>query len=151
MKITGICTLNLAIGQVDIQHEVIIADIESEGLLGSDFLSKHDCVLNFKKGVLEIDGETIPYREHVGSVTICRVKVAETVTIPAGGETVLAGRLMRRGKHIACGIVEPSSQFVAKTGVLVGKSLVDPTNKPIPVRVMNFMKEVVNFCLKIKN
>ena len=137
MKVKGKCVLDLTIGHIEVQHKVIIADIEPEGLLGSDFLVKHNCVLSFKKNTLEIEGESVPYREHVSSATVCRVKVSDTVTIPAGGEAVIAGKLIRRGKHTVCGIIEPSSQFVSKNGILVGKSLVDPCNTLIPIRVMN--------------
>ena len=141
MKVSGKCVLDFVIGQVETEQEVIVADIESEGLLGSDFLINLNCVLNFKTGVLEIDGETVPYREQLGPYAICRVKVAETVTIHAGQEVILPGKLIRRGKHGKCGIIEPSNQFVSKHGILVGRTLVDPTNKLVPIRIMNLSTE----------
>ena len=141
MNVAGRCTMDLAVGHIEVEHDCIIADIEAEGLLGSDFLVKHNCVLNFKSGVLEVEGESVPYRDHVGSLIICRVKVVETVTIPAGEEAIIAGKLIKRGKHNLCGVIEPSEQFVSKTGILVGKSLVDPNNRTVPVRVMNLSEE----------
>ena len=137
MHVQGLCNLNMAIGHFEVEHEVLVADIESEGLLGSDFMLKNECVLNFKKKTLEIDGVPIPFREEIGSVSSCRVKVASTVTIPPGEEMVLSGRLEKRGKLEKCGIVEPSDNFVSKHGLLVGKTLVDTCNKFIPVRILN--------------
>ena len=141
INVTGKCLVEMVIGNIEVQHAVTIANIEAEGLIGSDFLSQHGCVINFKDGVLEIEGETVSYRESLGCMSSCRVKVAETVTLAAGEEVVIPGRLIRRGKHSLYGLVEPSDSFVSKHGVLVGKALVDPTNKLIPIRMMNISKE----------
>ena len=141
MEILGKCTLSLVLGNIETQHTVVVANIESEGLLGSDFLCKPNCVLNFRECVLEMEGESIPYRELMGCMTVCRVKIAETITLPAGKEVLAPGQLIRRGIHTLYGVVEPSNQFITKHGVLVGKTLVDPTNRIVPVRVMNLSKE----------
>ena len=41
-------------------HEMWIADITDECILGLDFLEKHDCHVHLKEGVLIIGGQEIP-------------------------------------------------------------------------------------------
>ena len=141
MQISGMCTLKIALGHLEVEHDVLVADLESEGLLGVDFMSKYQCVLNFKKNVLEVDGMVIPFRDENSKMRVCRLKVASTITVSPGEEMVIPGKLVQRGRQDLCGIVEPSETFVENHGMLVGKTLVNPCNKLIPLRIMNLSSE----------
>ena len=141
MNVLGRCVVDLSIGNLYLKHEVVVADVAAEGLLGSDFMMKHNCILDFQRQSMVIDGEKVNIREELGELSICRVKVASDVEIPAGKEMVVPGQLIRRGKHANCGVIEPSSGFIEKHGLLVGRTLVDPTRKIIPIRIMNISHE----------
>ena len=71
-----------------LKHEVVVADVAAEGLLGSDFMMKHNCILDFQKQHMVIDGEKVNIMEELGEFAICRVKVALHIEIPAGKEMV---------------------------------------------------------------
>ena len=141
VKTAGSCTVDICFGNVEVQHEVLIADIDPEALLGSDFMSQHQCVLDYGKGVIHLKGESLPYRERLNALSICRVQVSQTQVIPPGKEFILPGKLKRRGNHGNYGMIEPSELFVNKHNVLVGKTLVDSASNLIPVRVMNLTNE----------
>ena len=127
MNVLGRCVVDLSIGNLYLKHEVVMADVAADGLLGSDFMMKHICILDFQKQSMVINGEKVNIREELGELSICRVKVASDVEIPAGKEIVVPGQLIRRGKHANCGVIEPSSGFIETHGLLVGRTLVYPT------------------------
>ena len=62
MRVQGRCDASLMLSHIEVDHEVVVADIKAEGLLGSDFMMQHNCVLDFQKGVLEVDGEIVRVR-----------------------------------------------------------------------------------------
>ena len=63
MRVRGRCDASLMLSHIEVDNEVVAADIKTEGLLGSDFMMQHNCVLDFRKGVLEVDGEVVRVRE----------------------------------------------------------------------------------------
>ena len=58
----GRCVVHLSIGNLYLKHEVVVAAVAAEGLLGSDFMMKHD-MLDFQKHSMVIDGEKVNIRE----------------------------------------------------------------------------------------
>ena len=72
VKTAGSCTVDICFVNVEVQHEVLIADIDPEALLGSDFMSQHQCVLDYGKGVIHLKGESLPYKERFNALSICR-------------------------------------------------------------------------------
>ena len=141
LQVLGLCFLKIVLGHLEVEHEVVVADVEAEGLLGIDFMTKYQCILNFKKGVLEVDGMAIPFRDESDSMCVCQVKVANNITISPGEELIVPGKLVQRCKQSSCGIVEASENFVANHSILVGRSLVNPSNRLVPVRMMNLGSE----------
>ena len=47
----------LEIGDLQIQHDVVVADVKDEFILGTDFLTPNRCVMDLKNGVLSINDE----------------------------------------------------------------------------------------------
>ena len=68
MRVQGRCDASLMFSHIEVDHEVVVADIKAEGLLGSDFMMQHNCVLDFRKGVLEVDVKVVRVREE----SVCR-------------------------------------------------------------------------------
>ena len=91
--------------------------------------------------MLEVDGMAIPFIYGSNSVCAWQVKVANNVTISPGEELIVPGKLVQRCKQSSCGIVEASENFVANHSILVGRSLVNPSNRLVPVRMMNLGSE----------
>ena len=44
--------MNIKIGEKACVHDVLLSDIECDGILGMDFLSKHECDLQLGQGYL---------------------------------------------------------------------------------------------------
>ena len=43
LDVLGMVNLDLTIGPLHVQHDIIVADIQMDMILGMDFLSKHGC------------------------------------------------------------------------------------------------------------
>ena len=82
MRVRGRCDASLTLSDIEVDHEVVVADIKAEGLLGSDFMMQHNCVLDFQKGVLEVDGEVVRVREELVSRQCGRCNDGETSLEP---------------------------------------------------------------------
>ncbi|KAJ8031136.1 hypothetical protein HOLleu_27767 [Holothuria leucospilota] len=95
MPILGKAKFELEIGAKVLQHQIWVAEVESEGLLGCDFLREFNCVVDMGQGKLSIGGSIIQAEEEtVQRESVCfRVTVSETVVLAPFSETVTTGEL----------------------------------------------------------
>ena len=59
-SIHGRGRLMLEIGGVQMSHDIVVADIKDECILGTDFLTPNRCVVDLKNSMLIINNEQIP-------------------------------------------------------------------------------------------
>ena len=52
--------LMLEMGDLQIQHDIVVADIKDEFILGSDFPTPNRCLVDLKNGVLSINDDQAP-------------------------------------------------------------------------------------------
>jgi hypothetical protein len=88
----GKAVLHLHLGELEIDREVIVAEIEDKSLLGIDILQNAaegpvDILLS--QGVIKLMGVTIPYIRVELTETSFKVRVADHVIIPAQSECVI--------------------------------------------------------------
>ncbi|ESO93350.1 hypothetical protein LOTGIDRAFT_161915 [Lottia gigantea] len=128
IHILGEVRLTFQLGYADIVHRVLVApDLAQSCILGLDFLGKSKAVIDTHSRKLMIDGKTIPLRSTKKSI-VCRVSLAETVTIPGGHEMILPGKLLVKGRTVSypkqVGMVEGSKIFSSKSNVAIARVLV---------------------------
>ena len=70
--------------KLNTSHEIWVADIYDECILGMDFLQKHECLVDLKKGILLINKEDIPVVKGrvPAAPSCCQVVFESTVTLP---------------------------------------------------------------------
>ena len=80
----GWSKVELGIGRLKMSHNMAVADIKGECILGTDFLIPHGCVVDLKDSVLTIRGEQVPLQKPRQAVilTCCRVKLESNVDLP---------------------------------------------------------------------
>ena len=144
MESFGAADFELMLGQQSWEYPFVVAQMGSiAGILGNDFLRENNCCLDMGLGTLKVNGEVLLLRtERTGSC--CRVRLMETIEIPAGHEVCVPGVVdrTRPGENESrCGLVQPAKTFVEQTGVLVSSTLVDPSRKLIPMNLMNIGEE----------
>ena len=123
-----------------VEHEMLVADIDVEGLLGYDFLSKHNCQINTRKGELDFGDKTnekMPIKDVKEDVSCYRVSVTETTIIPPNSEQLVKARLSCKPRSATMGVIEPRETFLERYPLMLAKVLVDPQRDFIPIRIMN--------------
>ncbi|KAJ8024719.1 hypothetical protein HOLleu_34708 [Holothuria leucospilota] len=141
----GTLRLDMEVGGAVLEHEVHIADIGSDAILGLDFLMNHHCLLDWHNGVIKLNGKDVTLQSKKDQAGIFRVKVTETVIVPSGHELVVGTQLVRRGQGIhpvdwsgtQQAILTPLLSFMERHDIVVAHSLVDAAKNVIPLRVMN--------------
>ena len=140
--IHGRSKLHLEIGTMKLPHELWIADIHDECILGLDFLQRHDCQVNLKGGSLIIGEEEVPLKQSTPITPRCRkVTLTEGVCLPPLTEMVVPVRMERDVLFSSWGLLEPVDVPRFCEGVLVARTLVDLREDRVPLRVMNLTEQ----------
>ena len=120
-----------------VSQEVLVADVSTEGILGLDFMRKHDCQLHLSGSRIRIAGKWTNLNTERDKPQACRITLAQTVCIPAGSELVISGKIEDGHSQDFLGMVEPSGDFTTRHEVLLGRTLVEKNVDVVPIRVLN--------------
>ena len=52
--------LSLQIGETEVNQQFWVAPVSNQCLLGRDFLRAHECLIDYKRMILSIDGADVP-------------------------------------------------------------------------------------------
>ena len=140
IRTLGKCILDPKIFSFPTPIEMVVANIESDAILGMDFLLKYGCDIYPKSGCLICQDEQIVCSRKRQQIKCCRITAAENLTIPAGHQVVVKGHIQmpKGGICTKWSIVEPTSSGMKKhDSLIVGRSLVDTEIGSCPVRVVN--------------
>ena len=135
MNVKGKADVILKIDDIDLNTEVIIADISCDGILRLDFLRQHNCTLDFSSNRLKIKGKQLSC-ERVGSNPLC-CRVVARETVPGRHEMVISGSVKNKNQNISQGMIEGVVSVSEKHGMLIGKCLVNPTSSTVPPTILN--------------
>ncbi len=140
----GTANFSLRLGSVEMNREMIVADIEDEGLLGHDLLLSGTANIQYMygKGILHIMGVSIPCIQVGGLPAVRKVRTADHFIIPSRSEAIIdvfvdgkdTGSVVDRSNII----IEPSSAFQERYNVAMASSLCDAeANVTHQIRLMN--------------
>ena len=103
------------------------------------FLHKHQCTIDLTNNTLQIEGKTVDCCLKIKLLSLFRIKLTETVTIPSISEMIVGGYFSNPDKDILpkCALLEGSDKLLENKQVLVARSLVNLRTDIIPVRVLN--------------
>ena len=89
----GEAIFTLDLGSNTVCHHMVVADIDTPGILGMDFLKSHDSVLDAKRATLSDDGHQHKCVASRDMTAVFRVTVGETVTVAPGYEMIVPGQV----------------------------------------------------------
>ena len=127
---------------------LVVAEMSVDGILGLDFLNKHDSVVDIAKRKLIIGSYEVPMFSE-GSIGCCRVSVSETCSIPPRTEMIVYGDVhmpYRENIPTGYGLIEPDENFAKSDCDLIAKTL-HSNAKRVPLRIMNvstYVKVVIS-------
>ena len=139
----GKAEVTLRIGAVYTKWTVVFADLKSGcGLLGMDFLEKHECVFYLSSGSLNVLGHDVPLHKPE-PYRGCRVSLVEAVQIQPRTYAMVPGRLDKPWDKCPVGVaswLQPST-FLAGTdgenGIRVIPGVIDPSIGTVSVLLIN--------------
>ena len=143
LVVYGRARVTISIGKMSYNITAAVADISMDGVLGLDFMSSNKCMIDVNEQNMRIDEETIPLLKS-GHYGCYKIAVAEDVNIPSRSEIVTYCNVVKpNGTRLQEGVslIEPDDGFLASERGLVGKVLVQNTEK-VPVRIMNISNEI---------
>ena len=74
--------IETALGPLRVSHQVIVADIKDDAILGIDFLNEHDYKLDLASQLLTIQETTINMWNEGDKIHCCRVSLKHDSNIP---------------------------------------------------------------------
>ena len=89
LKVFGRTTLNIKFGTQWVRHEVYVAEISNQGLIGVDFLLQHKVSLDFAEQKITFHGENFKAQCTTIQERTCRISVSEGIMIPAGTRKII--------------------------------------------------------------
>ncbi|KAJ8957183.1 hypothetical protein NQ318_007745 [Aromia moschata] len=126
--------VKIQLGSKIMYHQVLIADIRDDCILGLDILSKHDFVVDIKNRIIQVQNEEIVMAPKLQDYNQSRrIIVEEDIQMPQGSENIIIAKLDGNGEGLSTGIVEANER---NDGLLIARTLVQMNNQ-IPVRIAN--------------
>ena len=143
MSLTGSVDLSLELGSKQFNLTFIVCDIESDSILGQDFLRHHVDVINYKQSCLIIGTTNVPLWTGGQAVQVCRVEIRETVKIPAQSRKWVSVQIPH-AEHLADdGLVEPCLDLMSRKEITLVGGLVDTTKSEITLNLLNYSQDTV--------
>ena len=136
--IKGRKTVTIKIGDGEFKHEVLVADIMDEVILGMDFMKNNGFILDIQQGLLRYSNIELPLRMNEESpITARRVVMEHRVRLPPNAESVIWGRLEGDSGTNRLWVME-AGQNIGTKEIIVGKALITPdSDLRIPIRALN--------------
>jgi hypothetical protein len=130
----GSTVLTFQVNGKKLRQRMVIAEVEAPIVLGYDFLYEYDCQLNIGRSTITIEGQQMQCVLESQMPSVFRVRVCETVEIPPSSEMVMRAETEGGTAGFTTGILEPVQQ---KSGVIIARAVVDPSEKHLLVRAIN--------------
>ena len=140
VKIRGLISLPITLDGKEYVTDAVVADLGggTAGIIGMNFLQKHNVTTNFSSGELCLEGVThFLYRK--GPARSFQLRVARAQVLPPHSETIVSSRPRRARMPLdgrAC-VVQPTATFARDTGCAIGGTLVRSCRGEIPILVVN--------------
>ena len=137
LAVEGVATMKFTAGGRKFEWDMYIAPIVEDGLIGMDFLFANNYELGSRHG-LRLNGRGVPTESQLVNIRAARLTLLEDTDIPPQSEQVVGGELGPQQGTIDSeyGLVE-HLPYATLGGLLVGRTLVDPAQSNVPVRLLN--------------
>ncbi|XP_053389460.1 uncharacterized protein LOC128552444 [Mercenaria mercenaria] len=126
--------------QWNVITEVLIVEIDIDGIIGLDFVKANNCQLDIHTNTITVKGTPCQIVQ-TGQLGCYRVLLQNCVTFPPSSELIVTGELsIPPSRKNELSIIEPLHDFNKWNTGLVSKALVHAENT-VPVRLLNTSQE----------
>jgi hypothetical protein len=139
----GKCTMNVKVGNDNVRHEFIVADVTVDCILGVDFLRSHQGSIDFGRSKFTLNGITMPTRCGLERNKCYRVALSEKVVLPAGSRKIVRGKVPAGVLGEGSWMVDSLSKPPGGKCVLVGRSVVEGGRGHLNLEMFNPSEEEI--------
>lgn len=139
LKVFGMAELPLMVGGKSFINPVVVAELGGmSGILGLDFLSQYEFIIDTSKGRMSSPKVKIQLFKHRESNTRCaRVHLTETIHIPAKSEIYVHGEIRGHYSGQQDGCLEPLHKFRGSEHLILPKVVTNTNNPKVVFSIMN--------------
>ena len=112
--------------------EMIVANIENEGLLGHDLLMEGDAEILYKAGAIQFMGDQIPFKQVEVPSKVRKIRLLIILSYPPNSEMIIDAFIDRWESDDDLEpmiVLEPSSSFHDRYGLIMAATLSDLKSK----------------------
>lgn len=120
-------------------HRFMVAPMNVQLIIGYDFLTRFNCILDARKKNIELAIDTTDDEWDQYHDAVCKIQAAEDVMVPAGTEMIVEGDCKTDPSDEPL-ILEADRGLAFRQGLLIARSLV-PWGERVPIRVANLSHE----------
>lgn len=135
---------SLIVNEKNYIQEIWVADIKNDGILGMDFLMKHNCDVLLSQQKLKLNWSIIPCFKSSIAANCCRVIVAMSTCVPANSEAVVQEKVIDAPEMSEFVLMESSEQFSDRYNLLVAASVLNVSGNSVSIRLMNLTDQDIN-------
>ncbi len=144
ISVHGIAEVEFSFQHMTFTHPFFVCGNDTLEVIGMDFLRKEDVKIYIGQRQMFLRNRSVKLFDLHGARLNHRVVADRTIHIPPGCQVNIEGRV--RGKGSVDGqpaLLEPAATIFPKTGALVCKIAVKPTQSRVPVRIINANEEPI--------
>ena len=138
----GKCVLTVGFKKERVEFPFLVSpELSTNCLIGSDFLSKFGCRVDFREKEFKLRGESLPMfvrqNPHFSLVVS-----KDDVELPPLSESIVIGRRVSTNRQAQAYLIsnEPDLSLMGPTKFLVAASIVSGAQQEVPVRVVNIFE-----------
>jgi len=145
IEVFGYSDFTLEIEGRTFEQSLIVASLgDIPGILGLDFLEKHESVLDVSRGILQFRKQKCEIWLHREKFDGCaRVRVSESIIVPPNSQICVSGTVDGKWRDGTNGIVEPFKPFMDGNRLLMPKALVSLQQSSVTVALLNTSNEAI--------
>ena len=141
--VEGSVVVKTWVGPWELDLEFVVAHITDQAILGMTALCDLGCTLDFVRKHLVCRGLRVPCFDQHRRPVSCRVVVHSKVEIPPRCEFLVRSCVGEGEVPSGVCVVDPNESLFERSGLVLAKSVVDPSQESFVVRVCNTLEEVV--------
>ncbi|KAJ8974331.1 hypothetical protein NQ317_002514 [Molorchus minor] len=148
LPVIGVHEAEFQLGRTVFRHQVFVANITDDVLMGLELMKKHGFQLNLQERSIKTGQDEIIISMPRSDEKVRRITLTEDVILPALSETIVMVNLESGEDDRQVELIEPDlDEDIVKKGLLVAKTLTQRKNNTVPVRLVNLK----NCDQKLKN
>ena len=140
----GSIVLPILIAGLATQHKFIVTDqMDTEFLIGIDFLKDHKITLNLGDGTLQThQGSCKFFNKPHSTPKTMKIRAEKTTIIPPNTMQYMRGKIPQTGNNFQ-GLTEPYMNTMSNTGLLIANAMVYTKKRSLPVQCINATDESI--------